>query len=287
MTSALPPARMRRAVGQRPPLRSAHVAVRTVTSRWRRAPELLLVGTQRGGTTSLFSYLAAHPDVRPPVVKEVHGFTLHWSRGEPWYRAHFPVRSPTSLSIDASPYYLFHPLAAERAASTVPDARIVVLLRDPVERAWSHYQHSVRLGFEEHSFRAALDLEEKRLAGEVDRIRSDPRFVGWRHRQQSYRARGEYGEQLRAWLAVYPRERLVVVRSEDLYANPAATFARVLEAVGLRAWQPREFAVHGRTGSPDRRPDPDVVDTLTAHYAGEPERISALLDRRISWPRFG
>jgi Sulfotransferase domain len=141
-------------------------------------PDFLILGAQRSGTTSLYNYLAAHPLVLPAVPsKGVHYFDKHADRSLRWYRAHFPTRaqrrrrehpagSPT-VTGEGSPYYLFHPHGPARAAAAVPDARLIVMLRDPVERAYSHYQQEYARGFEDAgSFEAALDLEPSRLEGE-------------------------------------------------------------------------------------------------------------------------
>jgi Sulfotransferase family len=119
------------------PLRRLRPHYRTLTGPLRGLPSVLIIGTAKGGTTSLFNYLAHHPDVVPPLGKEMHYFDMYYARGERWYRGRFPyeyrLRNGT-LTLDASPYYLFHPLAPERAARLLPDAKLIALLRNPVDR---------------------------------------------------------------------------------------------------------------------------------------------------------
>src|SRR5215470_750369 len=138
-------------------VRSARFAARRATASARALPDFLIIGAQKAGTTSLYAYLTAHRDVRPAGRKEVHyfdlGFTAGAELGEGWYRSMFPLRARLALdgrrtgrpvrTGEASPYYLFHPAAPQRAAALVPEARLLVLVRDPVERAWSHYRHEV------------------------------------------------------------------------------------------------------------------------------------------------
>jgi hypothetical protein len=234
-------------------------------------PAFLVVGAQRCGTTSLHSYLAAHPQVRAATGKELQYFSLHYGRGERWYRGHFPPPAPGRVSFEASPLYLFHPAAPARVAATLPEGRFVALLRDPVERAWSHYLHTRSYGHEPLDFASAL-------AAEPERLESPDGF-----RRYSYAARGRYAEQLSRWFAHVPRERLHVVRSEDLYADPAAVYAGVLEFLGLEPFTPPEFAVHtrrvDRTGPPD-----DAVAPLRDHFAPHNARLADLLGWPDPWP---
>src|SRR5436189_26280 len=118
-------------------------------------PDFLILGAQKAGTTALYAYLRWHPQVTGPSFKEVSFFDRHYARGERWYRAHLPVRRRAVVG-EASPSYLFHPLAPERVARMLPEARLIALLRNPVDRAFSHYQHEVALGREQLSFEDAL-----------------------------------------------------------------------------------------------------------------------------------
>ena len=123
-------------------------------------PAFMIIGTMRGGTSSLFKYLESHPDTAASLRKEVNYFTRYWEKGPDWYRAHFPI-TRRRLAFEASPNYLFHPFAAIRAEETVPDAKLIVLLREPAARAAIHYDHMVRLGFERRSFTRALESESR------------------------------------------------------------------------------------------------------------------------------
>ena len=198
------------------------------TARWRPRPDFLVIGAQKAGTTALYAYLRWHPGITGPSWKEVSFFDRHWWRGEAWYRGQFPLRSRGKLVGEASPSYLFHPLAPERARVMVPDAKLVALLREPVARAYSQYQHEVSLGREPLSFEDAIAAEEGRTAGEAERLVADPKAFSRAWWDHTYVARGRYAEQLERWLAVFPREQLLVVRTEDLGERPAETYASIL-----------------------------------------------------------
>lgn len=247
----------------------------------RQLPDFVIAGAQRCGTTSLFNYLSAHPAITPPVAKEVQFFSDNYTRGERWYRSNFPMRGAT---FDATPYYLFHPLAAERAAATVPDAKVVVLLRNPADRAYSHYRHSVERGHETLSFEDALRAEPARLLGEAERIVAEPGYRSTAHRVFSYAARGRYASQVRAWRDRFGAERVLVLRSEDLYEDPAAQYGVVIDFLGLRPASPPTFIVHARS-----RPEAGDAAVsasrarLLAEFAADIAELEALLGRRMYW----
>lgn len=215
-----------------------------------RLPDVLIIGTQKGGTTSLAHYLAQHPQVVAPRCKEVHFFDLDYERGVGWYRSHFPVSVASRLkswmhlglaAIDASPYYLFHPRAAERAFQLLPHARIIIMLRDPGRRAYSHYQHAVRHGHEFLSFDGALEAEEARLSGDSEKFAADPFYRSFNHQHFSYVSRGMYRQQISQWLQFYSPQQVLVLSSELFFRNPAAEYRRVLDFLGLRAWNLPEY----------------------------------------------
>jgi sulfotransferase family protein len=228
-----------------------------------RLPEFLIIGGQRCGTTSLYRYLAAHPSVRPATGKELQFLSLYHRRGIRWYRGHFPVRPPGTLSFEASPYYLFDPAVPPRAAALLPSStRFVALLRDPVERAYSHYLHSRAYGVEPLSFADALDAEPARLASGGHRAR----------RQFSYVARGRYAEQLTRWYSHIPRERLLVVRTEELTAR----YGDILSFLGL---PPAPAPTERHTRRPADSPEltPAIRKRLADTFADDHRNLAALL----------
>ena len=222
-----------------------------LTAPWRLWPDFLILGAQRGGTTSLFRYLEQHPDVLASTRKELHYFDYQFERGPLWYRGHFPLASrraahlrsgrPLLLTGEATPYYLACPQAPRRAAATVPGARLVALLRNPIDRAWSHYRMAKWQGRETLSFEAAIDAEPQRLAGEYEKLCADDTYYSAPYHQQSYLTRGLYLRQIQDWLRHYPREQLLLLVSEDFYRDPAAVFSRLCRFLGLPEWQPAEF----------------------------------------------
>ena len=269
-------------------LRSAAVA----TSRLRPLPEFLIIGAKRGGTTTLFRTLERHPDVASLVpafarIKSPHYFDLNYERGDAWYRSHFALRRGR-LRGESNPYLLFHPLGPDRVVGIVPDAKLIALLRDPVERAFSHYWDRVKIGIETLTFADAVAAEAARLAGQRERLEASPDrgVVSEAHEHYSYLARGLYAEQLRRWLAHFPAERLLVLRSEDLYPAPNATYDRVTAFLGLSQFDPGAFEKHH--GHADRpRIDPGLRRELAATFAGPNQELAELLGTPLWWDADG
>ena len=247
-----------------------------------RLPHFVILGTQRGGTRSLYRYLAAHPDVLPAAYEEVHYFSLFFDRGLRWYQAQFPSPEAGRLTGEASPYYLFHPLAAERMRAVMPEAKLIALLRDPVDRAYSHYQLEARQGNEPLSFEEAIAAEPERLAGEAERISDDDTYISFAHQHYSYLARGHYAEQLRRWLKLFPRYRLLVLKSEDLFQHPAAQYRHVTDFLSL---EPRDLVA--RPGVGELRYEPMSDETrqrLHAYFAERNADLARLLGSEMTWP---
>lgn len=267
----------------------------TLTAAQRPGPDFLVVGTKRGGTTSLWHSLLAHPQVMPmvPAAKNLKSpayFHAHHHRGEAWYRGHFPTRRAraahaarfgAAVAGEASPMYLWDPRVAARAARTVPDARIVVLLRDPVARAWSHYRERCKQGAERLSFPAALSAEDGRLSGELERMWRDPRYYSRAWDWYSYRSRGEYAASLAQWFDAFPREQVLVLRSEEFYTDQRAVLTRVHAHLGLDAVSILPTRLNGApTGVPL---NDDVAHNLRSHYVGHNAALSELLGASTWW----
>lgn len=262
------------------------------TSPVRALPDFIIIGGKRCGTTSVFRNLSRHPGYVPlfPAAQKIKGphfFDTHFDRGMTWYRSHFPPRSRLGASSsgvrftgESSPYYLFHPQAPKRAARHVPDAKLIVLLRNPADRAFSHYRERVRHGAETLSFEDALDAEKDRLAGEEERILKDESYASWTHEHQSYQAQGRYARSLERWLEHFPRRQFLFVRSEDLFETPRETYGRITDFLGVEPLASDTFEHHNfHPGDPM---DPSVRKRLEDAFADDNERLARMLDLDLS-----
>ncbi len=268
----------------RPVRKIARNAVWTIgraTSRWRPLPDFLVIGAQKAGTTALYAYLRWHPGITGPSWKEVSYFDRHWWRGPAWYRGQFPVGAGDQLVGEASPSYLFHPLAPGRARSLLPGVKLIALVRNPVDRAYSQYQHEVALGREALSFEEALAAEDERTRGEVERLLTDPRAFSHAWWDHTYAARGRYAEQLERWLAAFPREQLLVVATEELGERPAETYGSILAFLGAAPHALEEYPrVFDRDYAPMR---PETRAALAATFSEPNRKLEELLGRRLPW----
>ena len=261
-------------------LRGGYRAYGSATAGLRPLPDFLILGAQKAGTTALYAYLRWHPEITGPSFKEVSFFDRHYAKGERWYRAHMPVRR-RSLVGEASPSYLFHPLAPERVAGMLPGARLIALLRNPVDRAFSHYQHEVALGREPLSFEDAVDREDERMQSELERMLRDPSYFSLAWWNYTYVARGRYAEQLERWFAAFPREQLLVLFTEELSADTAATYRRVLDFLGVTA---RDLETYPRIFDRDYADmNPGTRARLHKEFENPNRRLASLLGRDLPW----
>jgi Sulfotransferase domain len=268
-----------------------------LTAGLRRGPDFVIIGAKRGGSTSLYRYVLEHPSIQPlfpgrQQIKGVHYYDTRYARGPRWYRSHFPLQVSNrhlarpglvpSIAGDASPYYLFHPLAAERLARDFPDVKIIVFLRDPVERAYSHFKERTHHGGETLSFEEALAAEPERLRGEAERIVAEPGYVSAEHENHSYLAQGRYLDMLPRWFGLFPREQFHIAASEDFYADPQRHVNDVWKFLGLAPGSLRSRVRHNYLPAAGIRPETrqGLQEALAEHNRG----LEELLGRRLPWP---
>ena len=265
-----------------------------LSSSARMTPDFLIVGAQRCGTTSMFKTLSQHPAVLPAVLhKGVHYFDKHYGRGMAWYRGHFPLQASAwraerrtgtrPVTGESSPYYMFHPLAGQRIASDLPGVRLVVLLRDPVERAYSAYTHERARGYESETFERALELEPARVAGEYDRFVADPFYDSHHLQHNAYLTRGQYVEQLERLERLVGRERIHAVDSQQFFTDPSPVYAEVLDFLGLPPYPETHFDRHNARHRSAL--SPDLRERLDAHFQPYDERLARWLGETPGWRR--
>jgi Sulfotransferase domain len=263
------------------PLKSLLAECRAWTGPLRKMPDFLMIGTQKGGTSSLFHYVEQHPAVRVSVAKEVHYFDLNYRQGPSWYQGHFPVRWDKRITGEASPFYLFHPRVPERVKQAVPGAKLIILLRDPVERAFSHYRMNVKDGTETLSFEDAVLSEHRRIRDDVERMKSDRLYTGRDYRLFSYINRGFYDEQLKRWLKHFPSEQMLVLKSEELFGNPAPVVERVFRFLGVDPDVPIEY--DGRNEGRPGNISPETRARLRAIFAPHNVNLSVIAGPDFCW----
>jgi hypothetical protein len=234
------------------------------TSFLRPLPNALIIGVMKGGTTTLNAWLRCHPEVAFSAVKEVHFFDKYYHRGLGWYRTYFPLLESLSGArcvLEATPAYSQDAITvSERMYRHIPDARLILMLRDPVKRAISQYGHRVQNGLETRSIEEAL----------LSPYGLEPGTGNF------YKMRGLYAEKVCAFLRYYDRSKILILRSEDFFAQPAETFSCVQDFLGLTSMS-LSAGMKARNVGRKRDAIPDVVlDHLRQYYA-EPNRQLGLL----------
>jgi len=263
----------------------------------RPGPDFLVIGTKRGGTTSLFGYLLQHPALlglfpQPRGRKSTDHFFASAPHGELWYRSHFHTHTYRNrlarrtgdrpLGGEASPYYLWDPRIAARVHARYPQVKAIALLRDPVDRAWSHYRERTENGVEPLGFAEALAAEERRTAGELERMLEDPGYHSTAHDWYSYRARGLYLPQLRNWLSVFAADQLLVLPSEDMYDDPQSVVDQVCRFLGVGTFSLPDSRPRNASRSRSSMPE-HCREELAEFYRAPNSALEAFLGRPLRW----
>lgn len=272
---------------------------RGITGPFRLLPDFLIIGTQRGGTTSLYNYLLARPGVGPASVKELHYFDKKFHKGNLWYRAHFPftlqkyyyefTQKQVFVTGEASAYYMFHPHVPKRVAKVLPHVKLIVMLRNPVDRAYSQYNFEVDLGRETSPFEEALDRENERISKEREKLFADEDYVSFDYSRYSYLARGIYVEQLQTWMSFFPKKQFLILKSEDFYTDPVAALKQTSKFLNLPELEPDEkkkkYKLHNYNTTPYPKMNPDTRKRLIEYFEPHNARLYDLLGVNLCWDR--
>ncbi len=208
--------------------KKAAFKVLRATQSMRCMPDYCIIGAQKSGTTSLYSYLALHPQVKPSYVKEIHYYNKHYGNGLKWYRAHFPVGSldPSCRNFitgEASTMYLHDTKTPVRMFKDVPDVKLMLVLRNPVDRAISHYHHRVRSGREKRTIDEAMHSALCRVSAGDFESGTETDFLAY----------GCYAEYLNNWHKVFQPKQFLVMQAEAFFADPLPEFRKVSEFLGI------------------------------------------------------
>ena len=248
-------------------------------------PEYLIIGAQKCGTSSLYKYLVQHPRIVRATTKEVGFFDKSFHKGIPWYEDQFrygPLwRRLFGLKAgEATPEYLFNPIVPKRVFDSYPNIKLIALIRDPVERAYSHYQHMVRHHGETRDFWEALDAELK-MDSEVthreDLLSGNLESLGYR-----YQGRGIYIDQIQRWHSVFPSEQLLVLFFEDFIKYPAEATHNVTDFLGLKPHIVNTGRVHNSGGQYEPM-KPETRERLIDFFSPHDRRLSEYLGRELPW----
>jgi hypothetical protein len=266
-------------------------APRVLTARIRVLPDFLIIGAQRSGTTSLQRYLIQHPCIAAAFRKEVHFFDRNLRKDITWYREHFPsciykyyvktILQRQFMTGEATASYIFYPHAARLIFETLPKIKLIVLLRNPVDRAYSHYQHEVSLGYELLSFSEAIEREPERLDGEKAKMVADKSYDSYNYDHYSYLSRGVYADQLQDWLKRFLREQILILRSEDFFAEPNRILQQVIRFLELSGWELPNYKPYNAREYTTM--DSRTRKRLIEYFEPQNKRLYDLVGRNFNW----
>jgi sulfotransferase family protein len=232
-------------------------------------PDFLIIGAAKSGTTTLYGLLRSHPHVRAAVRREIHYFDKNFEKGIEWYRGHFKPGANRggrrTITGESSPSYLPDERVPRRVAEILPEVRLIALLRNPVDRAYSHYQQAVKHGRAHLSFEEVIEAEISRSSG-----------------SKRYLARGIYVDQLKRWHRCFDREQLLVVKSEDFFGNTPDTLKCVLNFLALPEWKPDHLPVKNK-GSYTQQMSPETRARLRDYFEPHNKRLYDYLGTDFGW----
>lgn len=248
-------------------------------------PDFLIIGVQKGGTSTLYGTLTDHPNVRRAANKELNFFNQNFERGVKWYRQCFlpPVKGEEfSLTGESTPAYFTDTAnIPERAAKILPDARLILMLRNPVDRAYSNYQHQVRAGRETRDFGTAVRAAEAALKVEREGNAPDGSRE-WTQNGSAYISRGLYIEHLERWMEFFDREQLLILKSESFFGDAQGTLKRTLDFLGLPHWEP-EFVQRRNQSSYKSGMDSEIREHLEAFFEPHNRRLYEYIGEDFGW----
>jgi len=275
----------------KPPLKKGLKLYRKFSSPFRILPDFIIIGVQKGGTTSLFVYLMMHPNIFPPLdeggrtkFKEISFFDTNYNKGILWYKSHFPlilykffikqICRKKFITGEGSPTYLFNKDVPRRVFQANPNTNFFVLFRNPVERAFSHYSDVVGRKKENLTFEEAIKMEEKRLQDPSP----DSKIL------YPYLSAGLYANQLQEWFKLFPKYQFLFIDSSELFNDSQKIYDKVTDFLNLPKNKLKQFKKHNPTQY-SKEIDKDLRDELIKFFKPHNERLYKLIDRNFGWEK--
>lgn len=245
-------------------------------------PNFFIIGAQKCASTSLYHYLAEHPQIISAFRKEVKYFDLYSHKSLDWYKAFFPITKEGEITGEATPDYLLFPEIASQIYGLFPKAKLILIVRNPIERAYSQYWYNVRRNIETLSFEEAIKAEPERMANSDQTIITGPNFKSSYYREFSYLKRGRYMEQLHHWLKYFPKEQVKVVSTEDLQNNKAALLKELFEYLKVPDYSVGDSEIHNTSKRAEEKKEATVAE-LKAYFEPYNEALFNYIGKRFDW----
>ena len=246
-------------------------------------PDFLIIGSQKCGTSSLLYYLGQHTEIAIPNIKEIHFFDVKYHKGIEWYENQFPDKTDVAkITGEATPYYLFHPLVPQRVALHYPEIKIIVLLRNPINRAYSHYWMIKNRGQEsQQTFEKAIEAEAERVEPEIVKILKNPEYRSKSHQHHSYLSRGKYFEQLQNWFLYFPITNFHFIKTENLLVKPISELEKLYSFLGIKYTDQINLSLQRTSKYPSMKPETRKI--LNNFFRLHNEKLKTIIGDEFTW----
>ena len=253
-------------------------------------PNYLIIGAAKSGTSSLYEYLIQHPNVQPASGKEIYFFDMNYNKGINWYRTFFPLSHQfpkntlkNSIVGEATPRYMDHPHAPSRIKKYLPNCKFIILLRNPIDRAYSHWNMMVSHNREELSFEDAIDKEKKRTNGLFEKMEKDSSFYSKEYYWYSYLERGLYSKKIKKWFEIFPKNQFLILKSEDLFSKPSEIFHQTQDFLNIPEITLDEFKTARKGAYKNKSIDSNTRKYLSDFFKPYNEELYSLIGKNFAW----
>jgi len=271
--------------------KSIHRTYSSITGNIHTLPNFLIIGAAKAGTSSLYEYLIQHPSISRCVVKEPNYFTTYYDRGINWYKSCFPfsysanykekIQKKKFLTGEATARYYWYPYAPKRAAEIIPNAKIILLLRNPVDRCYSDYNMKFKNEVEKNTFEDAIEVEHKIIDGEWEKMLSDEKYFSFKFTANGYIAKGLYLKYIKNWRKFFSKEQILILKSEDFFKNPEKITNEVFEFLKLSPIKLKKYQII-RKGN-YKEMNPETRKKLVEYFKPHNEKLYQYLERDFDW----
>ena len=257
-------------------------------------PNFIIFGVSRSGTTSLYQYLSQHPNIEPCAVKETRFFDMYYERGINWYRMNYPsqwqkfvftkLKNKKFLTGEASGAYIENPHAPKRIHDLDPNIKLILLVRNPVDRAFSHYIRKMKNGSEKLSFEESIEQEKSRIEGEQEKMEKNEKYYSPIFHSLGYITKGLYAIPLKNWLKYFSMKQILVLENGEFLRDPEKVYNQAIEFLNLPKWKLPEYKKFSKQRlSMDM--DPKTREKLLDYCKPFNEEFYSLIGKKFDWDK--
>ena len=255
-----------------------------ITAKSRVLPDFLIIGAVRSGTTSLYYDICQHPSVKKAAYDEIGFFDDNYHLGEDWYRSLFPTKKKmrevkqntgNAITGEDTPFYIWNEIACKRIAEVLPNVKLIAILRNPVDRAYSNYFLGMRHGNETKNFDHAIMKDIKFLDGKIKMEFKNSDY------KKSHIAKGFYAKQLKKWFEHFEKKQIFITTTEELDNNPNIVLEQIFKFLELPNYSIKEIKRHKKSKYP--KMNEDVRKKLLNYFEPYNEELFELINQRFDW----